>query len=85
MAVSFIIPFNLLDSARSQSKICIVYLVGKGGHLDVYAWVLEVGRLYQAPAAGKIASLDPERSDQPRRGLPVLSSVNRVLKLARAA
>lgn len=26
LAVSFIIPFNLLDSARSQSKICTVYL-----------------------------------------------------------
>ena len=44
LAVSFIIPFNLLDSARSPSKLSAVCLVGVGGNLDV----LHVGPVPQS-------------------------------------
>lgn len=53
LAVSFIIPFNLLDSARSHSKLSTVYLSGAGWELDV--WCVGSGQ-YPIPE-GKVLSV----------------------------
>jgi hypothetical protein len=58
LTVSFFIPFNLLDSARSQSEICIVYLGGMGGKDGTRALgCLIYGSCDRTLAQGRIVSV----------------------------